>query len=292
MNVFVPIHKISQLHSAMLSHAYAVILSTAFCSVKTQHPLNHDELIALTSEAKQLNMPWYLSVNRMILQSEWDMLKQQLEIIDQLQPEGYIVSDLGVMHFIKKNYPSRKVILHTDTTITHAQDVEILISLGVDLIVLARELTFEEIREIICKFPDQTAITGFGYPSMSTSSRPLLSSYFHHIERNADVDYKRFTLQEEGRTDRYPAMQDIHGFHIFAPGVLEIFEEVRTLETAGLNHVMIDSLFLDDEDVFSAVDVFQKNKDIDSVISELKNKYALFKALYHTPTSTVKVVNP
>lgn len=291
MNVFVPIHNVSQLHSAVSSSAHAVILSTAFCSVKTQHPLNHDELKSLAGEASQVHMPWYLSVNRMILQSEWDTLKLEIEAFDQLQPEGYIVSDLGVMHFIMKNYPSRKVILHTDTTITHAQDVEILLSLGVDLVVLARELTFDEIREIVCKFPAQTAITGFGYPSMSTSARPLLSSYFRHIEKDADVDYKRYTLQEEGRTDRYPAMQDIHGFHIFAPGVLEIFEEVRLLETEGLNHVLIDSLFLDDADIFGAVDVFLKHKDIESFRSELANKYPLFKALIHTPTSTVKVVN-
>lgn len=291
MNVFVPIHNVSQLHSAVSSSAHAVILSTAFCSVKTQHPLNHDELIALTFEVNQLHMPWYLSVNRMIMQSEWDSLKLEIEAADNLGPAGYIVADLGVMHYIKKNYPTRKVILHTDTTITHAQDVAILLSMGVDLVVLARELTFEEIREIVCKFPSQTAINGFGYPVMSTSSRPLLSSYFHHIDKDADVDYRRYTLQEEGRTDRYPAMQDIHGFHIFAPGVLEIFEEIQNLEESGLNLLLIDSIFLDDADVFAAVDVFLKHKDIESFKSELAKKHRLFKALIHTPTSSVKVVN-
>ena len=242
MNLFVPVHRIEQLASFSALKVSAVILSTAFCSSKTQHPLTMEELSSISKKAIEMDLPWYLSVNRMILQSEWSAFQSEIQQIISYHPAGFIVSDLGVMHYLKKNFPKKRIVLQTDTTITSSQDVEILLTLGVDLVALARELTFAEVTEIVKQHGNQVLISGFGYQSMSTSNRPLMSNYFEHIDRDIEVLYKRFTLQEEGRMERYPAMQDIHGFHIFTSSVLENFDEVNLLESIGLKHLVIDSL--------------------------------------------------
>lgn len=291
MNLFVPAHQVEQLASYAALKVSAVILSTAFCSSKTQHPLTIAELSTISKRAAELNLPWYLSVNRMILQSEWSAFQREIQQIITLQPTGFIVSDLGVLHYLKKNFPAKKVILQTDTTITNAQDVEILLALGVDLVALARELTFDEVSEIVKQHGNQVLISGFGYQSMSTSNRPLMSNYFEHIDRGIEVLYKRFTLQEEGRLERYPAMQDIHGFHIFTSSVLENFDEVNLLERIGLNHLIIDSLFIDEETIKTVILAFNKNIPIEAAVAQISRKYPLSKALYYTPTSSVKAVS-
>lgn len=291
MNVFVPIQNIKQMHDVISCDAYAVILSTAFCSVKTQAPLSRSVLTQLANRALQKKVPWYLSVNRMILQSEWKALEREIVFAETLAPTGYIVSDLGVMHYLKKYYPDRKIVLQTDTTITQSHDTGILLSMGADLVVLARELTLDEITEIVRQYPNHTAISAFGYQVMSTSSRPLLSNYFQHIHKDENVLYQRYTLQEEGRMERYPAMQDEHGFHIFAPGVLEIFDEVRALEEVGMKNVMIDTLFIDDETVLTAIQALNQKINPDVAKAEISKKYPLTKALYYTATSAVKVVS-
>ena len=291
MNLFLPAHNVEQIASYSALKVSAVILSTAFCSSKTQHPLSMDELSNISKRAIELNLPWYLSVNRMMLQSEWSAFENEIQQIISYQPTGFIVSDLGVMHYLKKNFPNKRIILQTDTTITNAQDVEILLSMGVDLVALARELTFDEVSEIVKRHGNQVLISGFGYQSMSTSNRPLMSNYFEHIDRDIEVLYKLFTLQEEGRMERYPAMQDNHGFHIFTSSVLENFEEVNLLEKVGLKHLIIDSLFIDEETVHTVIETFNKNIPIDVAIAQISGKYPLSKALYYTPTSAVKVVN-
>jgi putative protease len=291
MNLFVPIQHQEQLASYSLLKVSAVILSTAFCSTKTQHPLTMDELSSISSKAADMHLPWYLSVNRMILQSEWSTFEKEIKQINTYHPTGFIVSDLGVMHYLKKCYPDKKIVLQTDTTITNVQDVEILLSLGVDLIALARELTFDEVTDIVRSHGDRVMISGFGYQSMSSSSRPLMSNYFEYINKDIDVLYKRFTLQEEGRLERYPAMQDNHGFHIFTASVLEIFNEVKTLEEFGLKHLIIDSLFIDDETIRTVIKVFNEDFAVDLALAEISKKYSLSKALYYTPTSAVKGVN-
>ncbi|MDP2814347.1 MAG: U32 family peptidase, partial [Erysipelotrichaceae bacterium] len=201
MNLFVPVHKNDQLISYSALKVSAVILSTAFCSSKTQYPLTIDELSNISKRAAEMNLPWYLSVNRMILQSEWSTFKNEIQQIITYHPTGFIVSDLGVMHYLKKNYPNQKIVLQTDTTITNVQDVEILLSLGVDFVALARELTLNEVSEIVKQYGNQVLISGFGYQSMSTSNRPLMSNYFEYIEKDVEFLYKRFTLQEEGRME-------------------------------------------------------------------------------------------
>jgi collagenase-like PrtC family protease len=291
MNLFVPVHRIEQLASFSALKVSAVILSTAFCSSKTQHPLTMEELSSISKKAIEMDLPWYLSVNRMILQSEWSAFQSEIQQIISYHPAGFIVSDLGVMHYLKKNFPKKRIVLQTDTTITSAQDVEILLTLGVDLVALARELTFAEVTEIVKQHGNQVLISGFGYQSMSTSNRPLMSNYFEHIDRDIEVLYKRFTLQEEGRMERYPAMQDNHGFHIFTSSVLENFEEVNLLESIGLKHLMIDSLFIDEETIHTVIETFNKNIPMDAAIAQISGKYPLSKALYYTPTSAVKAVS-
>lgn len=292
MNLFVPVHKVEQLTSFSALNVSAVILSTAFCSSKTQHPLTMEELSSISKKTIEMNLPWYLSVNRMMLQSEWSAFENEIHQIMTFHPAGFIVSDLGVMHYLKKNFPNKRIVLQTDTTITNAQDVEILLSMGVDLVALARELTFAELTEIVEQHGNQVLISGFGYQSMSTSDRPLMSNYFEHIDRDIEVLYKRFTLQEEGRRERYPAMQDTHGFHIFSSSVLENFEEVNLLERIGLKHLIIDSLFIDEETVHTVIETFNKNIPIEAAIAQISGKYPLSKALYYTPTSAVKAVSP
>lgn len=290
MNIFVPVHNHQQLISYSSSKVSAVIFSTAFCSSKTQHPLTLSECESLAMQAKALGLPWYLSINRMILQSEWSALQQEVHVINALDPTGYVVSDFGVLHYLKKNYPDKKIILQTDTTITNALDVEILLTMGVDLVALARELTLVEVSEIVKRFGSRVLISGFGYQCMSTSNRPLMSNYFEHIHKEMDVLYNRFTLQEEGRTEQYPAMQDTHGFHIFTSAILEIFDEVKELEEIGLENLWIDTLFVDDETIKTVIDTFSQKTDINVAKAEISSKYVISKALYYTPTSAVKVV--
>ena len=291
MNILVPVDNHQQLMSCSCAKVIAVIFSTAFCSTKTQHPLCIDELSSLSIEAAEMKLPWYLSINRMILQSEWSTFQQEINRINDFHPEGYIVSDFGVLHYLKQNHPEKKIIMQTDTTMTNAQDVEVLLKTGADLVALARELTFEEVKEIVKTFGSQVLISGFGYQSMSTSNRPLLSNYLKHICKDIDVCYKRFTLQEEGRTERYPAMQDSHGFHIFTSSILEIFDEVAELEALGLESLMIDRLFVDDETIRMVIDTFHKRNDVDRIKAEISANYKLSKALYYTPTSAVKLVS-
>ena len=291
MNLFLPAHNVEQIASYSALKVSAVILSTAFCSSKTQHPLTMEELSSISKKAVELNLPWYLSVNRMMLQSEWSAFENEIQQIISYQPTGFIVSDLGVMHYLKKNFPNKRMVLQTDTTITNAQDIEILLSMGVHLVALARELTFDEVSEIVKQHGNQVLISGFGYQSMSTSNRSLMSNYFEHIERDIEVLYKRFTLQEESRMERYPTMQDNHGFHIFTSSVLENFDEVNLLERVGLKHLIIDSLFIDEETVHTVIETFNKNIPVDVAIAQISEKYPLSKALYYTPTSAVKAVN-
>jgi len=290
MNIFVLVSNEQQLMFCHSSSVRAVIFSTAFCSSKTQHPLTLSELAKLSDLAGSIGMPWYLSINRMMLQSEWTEFQQEIINVNKFDPEGYIVSDLGVMHYLMQIYPGKKIILQTDTTITNVNDVEVLLDLGVDYIALARELTFTEVKEIVEKFGERVIISGFGYQCMSTSNRPLLSNYFDHIHHDFDGIYKRFTLQEEGRIERYPAMQDTHGFHIFTSSVLEIFDEVEELSSIGLKNLMIETVFADDETIQTVIMTFNKKTDIPTAKAEISAKYNLSKALYYTPTSAVKVV--
>ncbi len=109
---------------------------------------SNDELIEASFYAHLRNKRLYVTVNTIIFEEELPTLKEYLAFLYQYV-DGVIVQDLGVMHYIRKNYPDFPVHISTQMNIHNLADSKFLASLGVKRIVLARETPLEVIKAII-----------------------------------------------------------------------------------------------------------------------------------------------
>ena len=106
------------------------------------------ELNEFTAYAHHLNRKVYVTVNTVIQEHELDALLQTLDVCSNAKVDGIILQDMGVARVIKESYP--ELVLHASTqmAVHNKEGALALKKLGFSRVVLARELTKNEIEEI------------------------------------------------------------------------------------------------------------------------------------------------
>lgn len=90
----------------------------------------------------------YLTVNTLVKESEFDDLVPYISSLCEAGLDGVIVQDMGVLKCLGENFPKLELHASTQMTITGVYGAEYLKKIGVCRVVPARELSFDEIRDI------------------------------------------------------------------------------------------------------------------------------------------------
>ena len=112
-----------------------------------------EELNEFTAYAHHLNRKVYVTLNTLIQERELNDLLKMLDICRNCRVDGIIVQDLGVARLIKENYPELTLHASTQMAVHNKEGALALKKLGFQRVVLARELSLKEIKEI-ASIPD------------------------------------------------------------------------------------------------------------------------------------------
>ena len=107
-----------------------------------------DELAECAQLAKNLNKKMYLTLNAFLHEYDKNNLKAYLKEIQNLNIDAFIVSDLGVLGIVKETIPEATIHISTQASVTNSYSCKMYESLGASRIILARELSLDEIKEI------------------------------------------------------------------------------------------------------------------------------------------------
>ena len=107
-----------------------------------------EEIIEGSKYAHLHNRKVYVTVNTLIFEDELEELSSYIDFLYQYV-DGVIVQDFGVVHYIRSKYPDFPVHLSTQTSIHNKEDLIFLKSLGITRVVLAREVSIEEIKDFL-----------------------------------------------------------------------------------------------------------------------------------------------
>lgn len=144
-----------------------------------------DEIISVIRIAHINNIKVYITLNISIKENEFNL--ELYNFIKKLyinKADALIVCDIGLVLFIREYFPDFKIHISTQTLITSIEDINFLKKLKVDRVVLARELSLEEINEISESTDIELECFIHGSMCYSYSGRCLLSSFLG--ERSAN----------------------------------------------------------------------------------------------------------
>lgn len=189
----------------------------------------------------------YLTCNTLPTNEEIDALPEFLKSVQAAGVDAIIVTDLGVLSLVKQYIPEMEVHISTQTGVVNYRTATELYRMGAKRVVLARELSFEEIAYIRDKTPPELDIEAFVHGAMcvSFSGRCLLSSYLTGRDANrgecAQPCRWGYHLMEEKRPGMYfPIEEDEKGTYILNAKDLCMIEHIDRLASAGITSLKIE----------------------------------------------------
>ena len=145
-----------------------------------------EELIAAVYYCHKHGVKLYVTVNVMPHTHEYEELREYIRFLDAIRVDAVIVSDIGVVMTVREVAPKMEIHISTQASAVSAQACIAWHKLGASRIVLARELTLADIREIRANIPDTLELEAFVHGAMciAYSGRCLLSNYFTGRDAN------------------------------------------------------------------------------------------------------------
>lgn len=174
-------------------------------------------------------------------------LEDYVKELYDLNVDGVIVSDPGAFSVIRRTVPDMPIHLSTQASVTNYETIMFWYNLGIRRIVLARELSLKEIKEIIQKAPKDLEIETFVHGSMciSYSGRCLLSNYMTGRDANRgdcaqSCRWKYYLMEEKRPGEYFPVFEDEKGTFIMNSKDLCMIEHIPDLVEAGIKSFKIE----------------------------------------------------
>jgi len=189
----------------------------------------------------------YLTINIFAHNEDIEPLTKYLMDIKDIGLDAFIVSDPGIIDLIQEVIPGAEIHLSTQANMTNYRTANFWHKMGVERLVLARELTFKEIIEIRKNIPEDMELEAFVHGAMciSYSGRCLLSNFM--IERDANRGACahpcrwKYALVEEKRPGEYfPVEEDERGTYILNSRDLCMIEHLPEIIESGIMSAKIE----------------------------------------------------
>ncbi|MFA5421021.1 MAG: U32 family peptidase C-terminal domain-containing protein [Patescibacteria group bacterium] len=189
----------------------------------------------------------YVTINIFAHNFHIDKIKKYLSELKKIGPDALIISDPGIIALVKKYYPKIDIHLSTQANCTNYEAVKFWYKQGVKRIVLGREVTLKEIKEIKKECPKmELEYFIHGAMCMSYSGRCFLSKDF--VDRSANLgdcvqpcrwEYDVF-LKPKGHDKELELVAEKHGSYLLNSKDLCLVRSVQDLIKAGITSFKIE----------------------------------------------------
>ncbi len=243
-----PAGDMERLKMSVLYGADAVYLAgTSFGMRSFAGNFPAEELPEAVRYAHEHGVKVHVTVNTMPRSDELAGLPAHLELLDQSGVDALIIADLGVFRAAEKYAPHCERHISTQVSIANYACANAWYDLGAKRVVLARELSLEEIRTIRQNTPKELEIETFAHGAMcvSYSGRCLLSNYMTGRDSNrgacAQPCRYQYALMEEKRPGEYfPVFEDEKGTYIMNSRDMCMIDHIDDLIEVGVDCLKIE----------------------------------------------------
>ena len=199
------------------------------------------------SFAHERNKKVYITVNIFAHNEDIDIFKEYIKTLDSMGIDAFIVSDPGIFTIIKETVKNAEIHISTQANTTNYQSVMFWHKLGAKRIVLARELTFDEIRNIRSKIDESVELEAFVHGAMciSYSGRCLLSNFMTDRDANRGecshpCRWKYALVEQKRPGEYYPIEENDRGTYIMNSRDLCMIEHILELIESGISSAKIE----------------------------------------------------
>lgn len=241
-----PAGNMEKLKMALLYGADAVYLGgKAFGLRAFGGNFTNEELQEAVDFAHKLGKKIYVTVNIFPHNNDIAKLPAYLTFLNEIKVDAILVADLGVFTLAKEYAPDVELHISTQANNTNWAAVNAWAELGASRVVLAREMSLEEIKEIREKCSVELEMFVHGAMCISYSGRCLMSNYLTGRDANrgscAQPCRWNYALVEEKRPGQYfPVLEDERGTYIFNSKDMCLLPYLPDVIASGVDSLKIE----------------------------------------------------
>ena len=248
-----PAGNFEKMRSAILYGADAVYLAGQIFGMRAAADnFTVDELKEAVEYAHDRGVKVYLTLNTMPREYEYELLEKYLTELAPIGLDAMIIADVGVFMLVKRMIPDMEIHISTQANACSAAACRAWYELGAKRVVLARELTLDEIKAIRANVPDDLELECFIHGSMciSYSGRCLLSGHMVGRDGNRGMcaqpcrwnyTIRGYEIEEEKRPDCKMPVEEVNGeTFIMASRDTCTIEHIPELCEAGIDSFKIE----------------------------------------------------
>ncbi len=230
--------------------------------------------------AHSIGKKLYVTVNSFAKEFEFKNIVEYGKKLKELNVDAVIVSDLGVISALRTSVPELEIHVSTQANCQNSFAAQVYYNLGVKRIVLAREMTLDEIKQFAKVIPEDLEIEAFvhGAMCMAYSGRCFISSYLTNRSGNRGECTQpcrwRYHLVEQTRPNEYfPVEEGEKGTTLLSSRDMKCIDFVDELISAGINSFKIEGRMKSPYYVATVVNAYRhaldKTADIEALTKEL-----------------------
>lgn len=236
------------LEAAVRFGADAVFLAGKEFGMRTASKnFDGDGLKAAVQLAHKNGVKLYVTCNTLPRSSEIERLPDFLSLAQECGADAFIIADLGVLRLAERYAPKVRRHISTQAGIVNYETARYFYETGASRVVLARELSVDEIALLRAKTPPELEIECFVHGAMcvSFSGRCLISNYMTGRDANRGDCCQpcrwKYYLYEPSRKGQYfPVEQDSQGTFLYNSRDMCMIEHIPELVRAGISSFKIE----------------------------------------------------
>lgn len=205
-----------------------------------------EELIEAVRLCHGLGVKVYVTCNTVPNNSEIALLPPFLEFSEHAGVDGLIIADIGVFSLARRHAPNTHIHVSTQAGVYNYETARAFYDMGASRVVLAREMTLDDIFLLREKIPRELEIEAFVHGAMcvSFSGRCLISNYLIGRDANrgecAQPCRWKYHLVEEKRPGEYFEITEDGGTYIMNSRDLCMIDHIPELISAGIDSFKIE----------------------------------------------------
>ena len=248
IELLAPAGDLNKLKTAIDYGADAVYLGgDSFGLRKASKNFSLEEIEKAVSYVHERNKKLHVTLNIIPHNNDIQGIDDYAKSLYEIGVDAVIVSDPGMFSKIRQAAPNLDIHISTQASVTNIDTVKFWANQGAKRVVLARELSLEEIKEIVDNTKDMIEIETFlhGAMCMSYSGRCLLSNYMTGRDANMGdcaqpCRYKYYLMEEKRPGQYFPIEEHEEGTFIMNSKDLCMIEHVDDLIEAGISSLKIE----------------------------------------------------
>ncbi|TGL15934.1 peptidase U32 [Leptospira levettii] len=247
--LLLPAGNLDKLNIAYLYGADAVYCGVPRYSLRArENEFSMEDLHTAVTIARNLKKKIYFTVNNIPRNSKLGSYHKYLEQMVSLKPDALIMADPGLIHITKNAYPELEIHISVQTNTMNYAAVEFWKTYGAKRVILSREVSIPEIKEIKDKVPDmEIEVFVHGSICIAHSGRCFMSNYFKNRDanqgscNNACRDlYKVYVTNPKQNDEPMELITDEDGTFLMNSKDLRAIEFLQELCDAGVDSLKVE----------------------------------------------------